>query len=485
MAFTIGGCANIVPPGGGDKDITPPVLRSVTPADSGLNTRPRKIELQFDEYVQLSDAQTQIQISPLLPFPLTVTSINKHVTITLPDTLLLDATTYRITFGNAIRDLHEGNIYNGGSYTFSTGAYFDSLSISGTVHNALTGQHDTSALVLLYLAKDGDSAVVRKRPLYVTHTDASGNFLFKGLPERSFNIYALHDLNGNLTFDGGKEWIAFHANTITPASSDTDKIDLHTFPESHNDTAKATTGPGRLAIGSNNPFAAIASVPPGTYKVGADTSTPAKRTQDITQPLTITFGRRLLGNINQGRIFLATDSAGATVEAPVNITQDTSGLVYSLNTTWQEDALYTLRLQKGFAVDSNGNDLLPGRYTFRTKRDDDYGKLRIHLPSKYYGPSHILQVATDHDTIYQKPVTDSNIALLRIAPGVYSMRIIEDKNQNGRWDAGDLFLRRQPEVVIPYNGTVNLKAGWEQQIDFEAPVTRKLDLRPEPAPAKK
>ena len=140
---------------------------------------------------------------------------------------------------------------------------------------------------------------------------------------------------------------------------------------------------------------------------------------------------------------------------PVHITQDSSGLQYKLNTDWREDAVYTLRLQKGFAKDSSGSDLFPGRYTFRTKRDEDYGKLRIHLPSKYFGRSHILQVANERDTI----------------------RIIEDKNENGRWDAGDLFLRKQPEIVVPYTVSVTLKAGWEQQIDFEAPRTRKLDSR--------
>lgn len=87
----------------------------------------------------------------------------------------------------------------------------------------------------------------------------------------------------------------------------------------------------------------------------------------------------------------------------------------------------------------------------------------------------MLQVVNERDTIYQKPVADTIVNLLRIPPGTYIMRVIEDANQNGRWDAGDLFLRRQPEVVVPYNGNIILKAGWEQQIDFEAPRKRKLN----------
>jgi hypothetical protein len=192
-------------------------------------------------------------------------------------------------------------------------------------------------------------------------------------------------------------------------------------------------------------------------------------------PIQITFGRKLSEPIHDAKVFMSYDSSGTTVEAPVHISADTSGLQYSISTPWKEDALYTLRLQKGFAKDSSGADLLPGRYTFRTKRDEDYGKLRIHLPTRFYGKEHILQVANEHDTIYQKAVADTMVNLLRIPPGVYTLRIIEDKNENGRWDAGNLLQHLQPEMVIPYSITINLKAGWEQQVDFEAPRKRRLD----------
>jgi hypothetical protein len=47
------------------------------------------------------------------------------------------------------------------------------------------------------------------------------------------------------------------------------------------------------------------------------------------------------------------------------------------------------------------------------------------------------------------------------------MLIIVDANGNGKWDSGDLLARRQPEMVIPHKGSILLKAGWENTIDFE------------------
>jgi hypothetical protein len=88
------GCANISTPSGGKKDTTPPKLLSVSPADSLLNSRADKIVLRFDEYITVSDVQKEVEISPVLSIPPTVTGVNKHVTVLLADTLLEHNTTY-------------------------------------------------------------------------------------------------------------------------------------------------------------------------------------------------------------------------------------------------------------------------------------------------------------------------------------------------------------------------------------------------------
>ncbi|MEO6832982.1 MAG: Ig-like domain-containing protein [Chitinophagaceae bacterium] len=477
LILLAGSCANIVPPSGGPKDVTPPKLISISPADSQLNTGVNKIMLRFDEYITLTDAATQVQISPLLSIPLTTTSQLKTVKISIPDTLLEPQTTYRISFGNAIRDLHEGNIYHAPSYTFSTGNYFDSLSLNGSVINSSLGLPDTTAFVLLYNAKESDSAIVQHKPAYVTHANGLGLFSFKGLPARAFRIYALRDANANLTFDGSGEWIGFADSTVTPGSDSLGTIRLYTFPEVINaaDTAK----PGEQGVSNRfnsrkGPDFSV-GVHPGSYHVTVDTADAKRRTQDITEPLEIIVGRKLKDGLHKEHIFLSADSSGMTVEMPYKIETDSNLLNYKLKVNWLENTLYTLRLQKGFAIDSNGSDLLPGRYTFRTKRDEDYGKLRVHLPTKYFGKGFIFQVSTPTDTVYQAPVMDSLVNLLRLAPGTYTLRIIEDKNENGRWDVGNLFLKIQPEKVIPYGNTINLKAGWEQQIDFEESKNKRKD----------
>ena len=123
---------------------------------------------------------------------------------------------------------------------------------------------------------------------------------------------------------------------------------------------------------------------------------------------------------------------------------------------------------------------MPGKFTFRTKRQDDYAKLHVHLPSKYYGTGYIFELLNGDDTVYHQPVTDTMVHFNRLQPGTYHMRVIVDRNRNGKWDTGDLLDRRQPEEVIPYSNPINLKSGWDNTLDFEQPVrestSRKRDF---------
>lgn len=459
------GCANITPPLGGVKDIIPPQLLSVVPADSQLESRIKKIELHFDEYITVTNASTEIQISPLLAVPLSVEGLYRKVTVRIPDTLLQDQTTYRISFGNAIKDLNENNPFAGYHFMFSTGSYFDSLRLGGYIVNGATGAKDSSALILLYDAAKSDSIVVREKPLYITRADAAGNFRFEGLPDKPFQIFALQDANDNMIYDGKGEKIAFITGTVRPADSIADPVRLVLFEEEDTSTVVetmpvATTKSRRLSAASEREAAAF------NYTVAIDTSDLRRRTVSITEPLKISFSKPL-GTIDESRIRLSIDSNETSYDVPVTVVRDTTNkTLLQLDTEWQEDMVYTLRLLKDFAQDTAGTGVMPARYTFRTKREDDYAKLRVNLPSAYYGEEYLFLLLQDHDSIYQQQVSDTVLLFTKLDPGSYTFRIIVDKNKNGKWDTGNFFGKTQPEEVIPWNSSVGLRAGWDNTVDF-------------------
>ncbi|MEZ5015831.1 MAG: Ig-like domain-containing protein [Flavipsychrobacter sp.] len=459
-------CANIVPPEGGDKDVTPPKLLSITPKDSLINTRVTEIEMRFDEFLELKDATSEVRVSPVLPFPLDVRLSGKKVKVLIPDSLLNENTTYRIDFGTAIRDLHEGNAYKGSSYIFSTGNYFDSLMLSGKVINANTGTPADGVNVMVYLAKDGDSAVVKKKPLYVTKTSGGGKFLLPGMPEKEMFIYALKDANDNMIFDGDDEEIAFLNTSLMPKDSVATPTILYIFKEKPIDTLKATkekdkaTSTGKR--GREKKDNQIIS-----YKVVVDTSDKERRTHDVNEPILITVSTQI-NSYDDSKVFLSCDSLGIEVEALTNVRIDsTDSTRLNVYTTWKENTLYTLRLQKGFAKDSTLQEAMPSKHSFRTKNDDDYAKLNINMPSKYKGAKYLLQLNKGDDTLYKKPIIDTVVKIKRLNPGTYRVFLIIDENENGEWDTGSLLDRLQPEIVLPHKAEIPLKAGWENTEDFD------------------
>lgn len=439
--------------------------------------------MQFDEYVTVSDASKEVEISPILSIPPTVMGLNKHVIVHIPDTLLEDNTTYRISFGKAIKDLHEGNPFSHYTYTFSTGSYFDSLQISGTVLNAATGLPDTSIYVLLYSASSSDSAVVREKPKYVGKVDANGSYSIKGLPARRFRVYAIKDANENLIYDGPPaEMVGFYEKTVTPGDSSASMpIDIRVFPEvMDSNLAKKLDTTSASSVSKNGTTRSKRERERErenfSYVVSADTSNIAHRTQDINLPVDIAFSR--VPVLSDNRIAMTYDSSGTPVETPIKIYFDTTKkpdstrkIAHVKPDSWHENTVYTLKLMKGFAKDTGGVAAMPSRYTFRTMREEDYGKILVHLPTRYNSTKYILMVMADNDTIYQKPVTDTMVQLVRLRPATYTFRIIVDENGNGKWDTGNLFAKKQPEEVIPYNGSIKLRANWEHTIDYETAVS--------------
>ena len=123
-ALALAACANVVAPTGGPKDTTPPKVTEAKPANRTTGFDGQKIELKFNEYITLTNANQEVLISPPLSTKPDIKQGNKTVSVKFKEPLLPN-TTYTIHFGNAIKDFHEGNVFDDYVYTFSTGDYID------------------------------------------------------------------------------------------------------------------------------------------------------------------------------------------------------------------------------------------------------------------------------------------------------------------------------------------------------------------------
>lgn len=234
LVFLLTHCANMVSPTGGPKDMMPPKVTEAMPENHSVNFTGKKLEISFDEYVTLENASQQVLFSPPLNEKPDIKLSNKTVVIKIKEELKPN-TTYSIDFGQAVKDLHEGNIFKDYIYTFSTGEQLDTLTITGKILDAENQKPVEKMFVTLYSYPDSipiDSLFLQptlRKPDFITRSDKDGKFQFHGLPNRRFLIFAIDDVNSNLYYDMPNEKVAF-IDTLIETSDSLEYI-LYSFTE--------------------------------------------------------------------------------------------------------------------------------------------------------------------------------------------------------------------------------------------------------------
>jgi len=215
LAALVAACASIGSPEGGPRDYTPPRMVGASPAPGSLNFRGNKVEITFDEIINLKDQQKKVVVSPAPKNAPTIKTLGKKVSIEFRDTLLPN-TTYVIDFANAIEDNNEGNQLDGYTFAFSTGDQIDTLGVSGIVLRA--SDLEPMQYVVVGLHSNLDDSAFTSIPLErVSRTNALGQFTLRNLKPGSYHVFALNDMDGDYRM-ARTEDIAFLDEVIVPST---------------------------------------------------------------------------------------------------------------------------------------------------------------------------------------------------------------------------------------------------------------------------
>ncbi|MGN6619133.1 MAG: Ig-like domain-containing protein [Ilyomonas sp.] len=444
------GCANIIPPGGGPRDSLPPVLITATPRDSSTHFNTNKITLTFNEYVTVDNPQENLIVSPNPTNPPVIESKLRTVTIRLQDSLKPN-TTYALYFGSALKDVNEGNSDRNFDYIFSTGSQIDENTIKGNVVLAETGKVDTTLLVVLH-KNTADSAVSNEKPDYYTKLDSKGNFTFKYLPKETFAIYAVPN-SYTKRYADSTDLFAFADSLITAGdSTEMTPITLYAYQEAKEKPKASSSSSSNNKIQKEKPV----------LRVTSDVGNSGK---DILTPLRLTFSEKLR-NYDTAKFHLTDTNYVATPN--VIYTIDTSFKIVTLSTKWSENTPYKLVIEKDAVTDTSGANLSKNdTINFVTKREADYGSVHLHFNNIDLAKNPVLQLVQNDKVVDSILLTSRDWNNKMYTPGEYQIRILYDDNKNGTWDPGHFFgFKRQPEIVISVQRSLNIRANWDNEVDI-------------------
>jgi hypothetical protein len=514
-------CANIVPPVGGAEDVTPPqvVVEESTP-NRQTNFQKQRITLTFDEFVVLEDVFNQVVVSPPLQYRPTLSLKGKTLRVDFDSReVLLENATYTINFGEAVKDLNEKNPAENLRFVFSTGPVLDSLTLQGKLVDAEKGEPVDGALFMLY-ENLSDTVVRTLRPFYFAKTDTSGTFLIENIRPGTFKGFALKDENLNYKFDQANELIGFPDSLIVVTDSVV-PLQIRMFTEAEVarllDSDVSQYGHVKLILNQPPPRnltvdvenAAVHTVleaDADTLRVWYDLPNPVEWDLYVEQDtlwrdtLTVTpLNRtaflqnaqlaRLEQGVNNEVIRLNPDR---TIQIAFNfplVSYDSTKLkVYEdtvrrevrpvivkdslaprsliLQYPWQEAVTYQVEMLPGAATDLYG---LLNRDTvllnYRVEPRKSFATLELTLDSLDDKTNYVVQLLFQESNLVEEfrvgGVSRYQRTFNTLPPGDYSLQIITDLNNNGRWDTGNYDLKRQPEPIVQRKFTQQLRANWK------------------------
>lgn len=518
-------CANIGAPTGGPKDSLAPEVLVIKPENFSTAFSSSKIVIEFNEYIKTANINSQLIVSPPLKNKPETLVKGESLIVKISDTLRSN-TTYTFNFGNSIVDITENNPIENFKYVFSTGSYIDSLSIKGRIINAFSEKPEADALAILYLANDSidnDSLPYKELPSYFAKANEQGLFEINNLAPNNYILFALKDGNSNLRYDLPTESIGFLSKPISITQTTDSIYNILSFTEAlpFKFFNARQVGQGKIAFAFNQPSDSVsvkalsssglgkkaweiisypkekdtlyywtqeplkdsviflisnASKAVDTAIVEIDNSYKAPKliiknslanTLDINDSLVIyTSLPSLEQNSNK---FILIENQTDTIVTTINSFNGFTS--HTLKFTRKLGAQYSLTMLPNAFTSIFGSKNDTSIYSFRTPKADSYGSLLIQYTHKGNYQS-IIQLLDDKGNAVEEFITNSSkkITLSNLLPKAYQIRIIEDKNGNGKWDTGNYLKNKQPEKVSVYGEPIIIRANWDVDISIEAPT---------------
>jgi hypothetical protein len=542
LLFLLSACAKQSTPTGGPRDLDPPKVISIFPEDKSLNTNPKEIRLDFDEYIKLDNATKNIIITPRVKKDELIITALKNMVIIELNQQLEDSTTYVFNFQKSIQDLSESNPAENLKLVFSTGPSIDSLELSGSVNTYFPDSRAPfdNILVGLYEAND-TTDLFTSPPYYISQADSVGNFTISNIKEGKYRAYSWKDDNNTLKAEYKSELFDFISDTLsinenistvifnlakgdqTPirllrSSSfgaaydlilNKNPVEVKLESENLGQTIFYTEADKRIRLYSINPEAdSIATKIMLADSVGnsldsmiwtkfessdrkkEELTVQANSGKSFYQKLQIelTFNKPVL-NINTDSLYIFFDTASVIpIRHDMMFFEDSSRrdklFIYLNIADSISQEIFTLNAKDSTFQDIENvfnKEAVKANYK-KLKRET----LADEISGTILGNSgpYIVQLISKNEVSREQYIETGNaFSFTLVEAGEYQIRVITDRNRNRRWDPGNFALKRSAEQVFYFEDEdksrdITIRAGWTVPSQ-QINSTRQTGFKPE------
>jgi Bacterial Ig-like domain len=445
------GCANQLPPGGGEEDKTPPKAEYQSPKQNSLNFTGNSIVLEFDEYVDRRSFQEAFHISPPIKGQLDFDWSGKQVEVIFGKPLwkVEPNKTFVVTINSTLTDIRGNALTSPISFAFSTGPQIDKASVSGFVFN----KEEKPMTILAYKLGINDTSFNPAKNIadYVSETSSDGSYKLTNLSAGEYRIIAIDDEDRNLLYTSEREsYGVLNKDVSLEDSSQLD--DINFFVKN----IKKVTGPV--------PNLNISDFYKDSLEFVFSSIENESRTVLPEQSIFFYFNKHRPTREDFVNSFYLKDDAGNPEKVVFNWRNDSLVEIFS-----PADFMFNKNYEASFKIiygkDSTYNYILKFRIVSANSFGEIKGVIRnfsenIELPEKIPVRIELHSTEIKPEIQYSFDVKDTVFELKKIFEADYSLFSYVDKNGNSEYNYGSPYPFEYAEPFYVYPKKISVKGGW-------------------------
>lgn len=198
---------------------------------------------------------------------------------------------------------------------------------------------------------------------------------------------------------------------------------------------------------------------------------------DIERPLRIEVETPLEElDRDKWNLQVKVDSLWENIPLPEFVKDSLNPRQYILDIPWEYDTQYRLHADslavKGiYGLTNKATDL-----DFKTRPENEYSSITVNVTGYHDTMPAVVELLDGSGKIRKSaPLGSGRVYFGHLLTGKYYLRLLVDRNGDGKYSPGDYDTGLQPDYTYYYPNTINLKQNWSQELNwnvFGVPVNK-------------